>query len=101
MVDANGKSPRFEVKIELEEEPYDVDRVVSAATCGKEGELSVGVEDGTLFGVEGSVRWGIAEDVEHGEEGGHGGGLGWRFILGARDGRERCAEGFRRGRVAW
>lgn len=93
MVDAHGEGPGLEVEIEVEEEPYDVDRVVSASTCGTERKLGICVEVGTLLGVEGSVRGGIAEDVEHGEKGGMRGGIGWRFVLSARDGREGSAEG--------
>lgn len=94
MVHAHGEGPRFEVEVEIEEEPYNVDRAVSAPTCGTEGELGVGVEGGTLFSVEGSIRRGIAEDVEHGEEGGSGIGIRWQFALDSGDGRERGAEGF-------
>lgn len=102
MVNAQGKRPGFEVEIEVEEEPYNVDRVVSAATSGTESKESIGVESGTLFRIEGRIGGEIAEDVEHGEEGGRVGGLGGGFILlGAYDGRKRGAEGSCRGRIAW
>ena len=98
MVDTHGECSRFEIELELEEKPHDIDRVVCAVTCGTEGELGVGVEGGTPFGVKGGIRGGIAEDIEHVEE---GGGIGWRFALGARDGRERGTEGVCRRRVVW
>lgn len=98
MVDTHGECPRFEIELELEEKPHDIDRVISTVTCGTQGELGVGVEGGTPLGVEGGIRGGIAEDIEHVEE---GGSMGWRFALGARNGRQSGTESVCRRRVFW